>query len=289
MKRLTILFVLVLITSLVWAQQVDTPKKDTLLVRVLNKYVLVDGKKTSDYYAAGQEFRDTLNRLLNVINFDDATHQPTTYSRYTYSGMSCIGEEHFANNRLVWRFSLGYDAAGILISKKVEKVLPGDTALYLYITYKNKGGKPTEEAATAANGKVAYKAKLTYDKQGELVQKKVSVKGIVPIDSVLLCKRTLTYDSLQRITIENLVVEKVNTGSSTTRIEYKFGKEGYLSAKTIYNASGLATQREEHIYNIERKRIQEVKIYDGSGNLLEWRAYRYERYGSQPYMVRVID
>jgi len=291
MKKLlvTILVVIVACTAS-WAQQKETVKKDTLFVRVLNKYVLVDGKKTSDYYAAGQEFRDSLNRLLNVVNFDDATHGLTTYSRFFYAGMNRIKEEHFANKQMLWRISMNYDALGVIISKKVEKVSPGDTTLYLSITYKNNpNGKPTAEVGLVSNGKVAYKTKFTYDKSGELLQKKVSLKDLPPVDSILYCKRTLTYDSLKRVVEELVVTQKVNTSKTATKTDYKFGKEGFLSELVKYDANGAVVLRQEHIYNIQRKRIQEIKSFDGKGNLLEWRGYRYERYGSQPHMVRVID
>jgi hypothetical protein len=227
--------------------------------------------------------------LLNEINFDDATHMPTTYSRYTYNGMNRIGEEHFANNRMVWRTSLGYDGAGALISKRVEKVSPGDTMFYLSVTYKNTAnGMPKEEVGMAPNGKVAYKAKFTYDKRGELLQKKVSLKSISPMDSILLLKRTPLYDSLGRVISESVIIKKVD-GGDVSRTEYKFGKDGFLSELVRYDATGAIVLRQEHIYNIQRKRIQEIKSFDGSGKLLEWRGYRYERYGSQPHMVRVID
>lgn len=284
----TLLFIFVALSAS-FAQQVEKVKKDTLFVRVLNKYVLLDGKNTSKYYAAGQEFRDSLGRLLNEINFDDATHMPTTYSRYTYNGMNRIGEEHFANNRMVWRTSLGYDGAGALISKRVEKVSPGDTVFYLSVTYKNTAnGMPKEEVGMAPNGKVAYKAKFTYDKRGELLQKKVSLKSISPMDSILLLKRTPLYDSLGRVISESVTIKKVD-GVDVSRTEYKFGKDGFLSELVRYDATGAIVLRQEHIYNIQRKRIQEIKSFDGSGKLLEWRGYRYERYGSQPHMVRVID
>lgn len=285
----TLLFIFVALSAS-FAQQVEKEQKDTLFVRVLNKYVLLDGKKTSKYYAAVQEFRDTLGRLLNEINFDDATHMPTTYSRYTYNGLNRIGEEHFANNRMEWRIKLGYDGVGALTSKTVEKVSPGDTVFYLSIAYKNNAtGKPNEEVGMSPNGKVAYKVKFTYDKRGELLQKKVSVKSIPPMDSTLLFRRMLQYDSLGRVTLERVIIKKVNGGDVSSRTEYKFGKDGFLSELVKYDATGAVVLRQEHIYNIQRKRIQEIKSFDGSGKLLEWRGYRYERYGSQPYMVRVID
>lgn len=291
MKKILVTLLVVFVafsTSL--AQQIEKEQKDTLFVRVLNKYVLLDGKKTSKYYAAGQEFRDSLGRLLNEINFDDATHMPTTYSRYTYNGMNRIREEHFANNRMVWRTSLGYDGAGALISKRVEKVSPGDTMFYLSVTYKNTAnGMPKEEVGMSPNGKVAYKAKFTYDKRGELLQKKVSVKSISPMDSILLLKRTPLYDSLGRVISESVAIKNVDGGDVSSRTEYKFGKDGFLSELVKYDATGKVVLKQEHIYNVQRKRIQEVKSFDGSGKLLEWRGYRYERYGSQPYMVRVID
>ena len=289
MKKILVTLLAVFIAcSFSFAQQKE--KRDTLFVRVLNKYVLEDGKKTSDYYAAGQEFRDSLGRLINEINFDDVTHMPTTYYRYTYNGMNRIGEEHFANNRMVWRISLGYDGVGALITKKVEKVSPGDTVQYLSIVYKNNpNGKPKEEVGTTSNGKLAYKAKFTYDKRGELLQKKVSVKSISPMDSILLLKRTPIYDSLGRIISESLAINKVGAVDVSSRTEFKFGKEGFLSELVKFDATGKLILKQEHIYNIQRKRIQEVKSFDGSGKLLEWRGYRYERYGSQPYMIRVID
>jgi len=289
MKKILFTLLAVFIAcSFSFAQQKE--KRDTLFVRVLNKYVLVDGKKTSDYYAAGQEFRDSLGRMINEINFDDVTHMPTTYTRYTYSGMNRIGEEHFANNRMVWRISLGYDGVGALIAKRVEKVSPGDTVQYLSIVYKNNpNGKPKEEVGTTSNGKLAYKAKFTYDKRGELLQRKVSVKSMPPMDSILLMKRTPLYDSLGRVTSECVTIKKVDGDDISSRTEYKFGKEGFLSELVTYSDNGVVVLRQEHIYSIQRKRIQDIKTFDGYGNLLEWKAYRYERYGSQPYMIRSFD
>jgi hypothetical protein len=65
MKNILVTLLVVFVafsTSL--AQQIEKEQKDTLFVRVLNKYVLMDGKKTSKYYATGQEFRDSLGRFV---------------------------------------------------------------------------------------------------------------------------------------------------------------------------------------------------------------------------------
>jgi hypothetical protein len=267
-----------------WGQQ----NKDTLFVKVINKYVLADGQKTSKYYPIGQEFRDTLNRLLNVINFDDSTHRVTTYSRYFYKGMNRVKEEDYSQNKLQWVITMEYNAGGALVAKTIRHATSKDTAVYLSIAYINVDGHPVKETGYTAVGKTAYSAKLTYDKAGELILKKVKAKGIPPIDSVLFLKRVLTYDSLQRIVREDLS-EKLVGGEKRLSYVYTYGKEGFLNETQQFDATGKLFLRKEFIYTIQRKRIQEIKTFDGSGKLLEWRAFRYERYGSQPYNVRVID
>jgi len=285
MKKLIVtIFALVVTSSVMWGQQ----NKDTLFVKVINKYVLVDGQKTSKYYPIGQEFRDTLNRLLNVINYDDSTLLPTTYSRYSYQGMNRVKEEDFSQNKLQWVTTMEYDANGARVAKTIKQVNTKDTSVYLSITYKNIDGRPVQEKGYTGEGKVTYSVKYTYDKQGELILKKVKAKGVPPIDSVLLLKRVLTYDSLQRIIREDLS-EKLVGGEKHFSYVYTYGKEGFLNETQQFDAAGKLFLRKEFIYNLQRKRIQEIKTFDGSGKLLEWRAFRYERYGSQPYNVRVID
>ncbi len=285
MKKIIITFFAVVVTcSLLWGQQ----KKDTLFVKVINKYVLVNGQKTSKYYPIGQEFRDTLNRLLNVINFDDSTHRPTSYFRYSYKGMDRIKEEDFSQNKLRWVTTMEYDANGAVVAKTIKRVTPKDTVVYLSITYKNINGRPVQERGYTTGGKTAYSAKLTYDNQGQLILKKVKVKEIPPFDSILFLKRVVTYDSLQRIVREDFS-EKLVGGEKHFSYVYTYGKEGFVNETQQFDATGKLFLRKEFIYNLQRKRIQEIKTFDSSGNLLDWRAFRYERYGSQPYNVRVID
>lgn len=285
MRKITITLLAIFVTcSISLGQQ----KKDTLFVKVINKYVLVNGQKTSKFYPIGQEFRDTLNRLLNVINFDDSTHMVTTYSRYSYKGMNRIKEEDYSQNKLQWVTTMEYDANGAMVAKTIKRVTPKDTVVYLSITYTNIDGRPVQERGYTAVGKTAYSAKLTYDKQGQLILKKVKVKGVPPLDSILFLKRVVTYDSLQRIVRENFS-EKLVGGEKQFSYKNSYEKEGFLNEVQQFDAAGKLFLRKEFIYNLQRKRIQELKTFDGIGNLLEWRAFRYERYGSQPYNVRVID
>jgi len=291
MKRLFFLVLAVTLIS-ISTQAQQRPQQNIRRITVTFQYELEKGDKTNKYWAVYQEMFDSLGRLHTEVEWDFITHQPSKFQWHTYKGKQVVKTQFFVNNKLQMIKDYTYYNDSLTSQEEVTKVNPGDTSKYLIINYSgyNTFKKPEQIDAKTANGKVAYKAKYTYDSYGNVLTIKVKVKkDIYPLDSVVEMNCIHQYDSIGRIKNEQVSTLKYGKSLDIKNFRYTYDKKNRVIGISITNDKGLLISREEKIYDPNRNRIQQIKIYNSSNILVKWLAWRYELYKTKDLRFSEID
>lgn len=267
------------------------PQQNIRRITVTNKYVLENGKKTSKFWAVYQEMFDSLGRLHTEVDWDFTDHNPHGYIWHTYVGKQRIKTAIFKDEKLQTIKEYVYNRDSLVSQEVIKKVKPGDTSVYLSLTYKyNQFKKPIQIDAKAPNSKTVYTTKSTYDLKGTELTRKVKVKtGYIPIDSIISLISKPSYDSIGRLIKNPVTIVYVDNSKIFKDYNYTYDKKNNITGISILNDKGKLVSREERIYDPNRNRLQQIKYYDSNNNLIKWLAKRYEIYRTSDTRIGEID
>lgn len=289
MKRLFFLVLAALINITSQAQQ--RPQQNIRRITVTFQYELEKGDKTNKYWAVYQQMFDSLGRLHTEIEWDFITHQPSKFQWHSFIGKQVVKTQFFVGNSLKMIKDYTYTKDSLISQEVVTKVNPDDTSKYLIISYGyNALKKPEQVEAKLANGKVAYKSKYTYDNKGSLLTLKVKAKkDIYPLDSIIEMTCIPQYDSIGRMKSNHTSILKYGKSHEIKNFFYTYDKKNRMIGISVKNDKGMLISREERIYDSNRNRIQQIKLYNSSNALVKWLALRYELYKTNDLRFSEID
>ena len=135
-------------------------------------------------------------------------------------------------------------------------------------------GRLIEETEYTANGKKNYSTAYTYDKDGNLTEKRKQTRGSVYRD-------VYTYDGRGN----RLSWEYGYDGESAEREEYTYDENGNETARASYEADGTCSSREESAYD-EKGNLTATVSYDADGTVLSRNEYTYDAQGRMHAWIR---
>ncbi|PKP37748.1 MAG: hypothetical protein CVT98_05745 [Bacteroidetes bacterium HGW-Bacteroidetes-15] len=257
-------------------------------VTVISQYGIENGKYTSNSIPIHQQIYDSLGRLHTEIDYNPITRYPNNYRWHYFDGSTKLKSEFYLNEKL--SRTEEYDYANNLMNElRVFKVNESDTSLTLRVLYTyNSNNLLAKATGYNSAGKKGYTATYKYDSNGNEVERKVKGKRATPPDSILYLKRTLEYDSLNRISVENITITKEGGPQSTNQIIYKYDGNNNIKEKQINNINGKQIKRKEYVYRPDQ-RIQRQSTFDAENILIDFRAYRYEIYKTSDRRTRILE
>lgn len=287
-KLSTAIVALLLLPTLIFSQ--NREPQNIYRVTVNSRYVLEDGERTKQFFAINQQISDSLGRMHTEIDYDWETHHPNNYRWHYFEGQTKVKTDFFEDEKLRRIHKFKYQDDGKLSELKVLWVTESDTTLQVREEYTySSDGLLTKVKGYNNKGRRGFRAQYKYDEQGNEIKRRVRGRRAVPSDSIRKLERTLSYDSLNRITYETITVDKVNQPQKTRSMEYAYDEDGNLVEKSIYNSQKNLVRREEFVYRKRDNRIQQKMVYDADGNLIDHQAWRYEIYKTSDRRRRVLE
>jgi hypothetical protein len=258
-------------------------------VAVLSGYEIEAGKRKTNYFTITQLISDSLGRLHTEVDFDRATQLPTSYRWHYFENLQKVKSHFFTTDGLYSIEKYYYSPQNRLISKKIYLTKPGDTLLHMKVEYVyDPTGVLQRSVGYNAKGKKGYIASYLFDSKGTELERKVSGKKLTPPDSIMYLRREPSYDSLGRLVKEIVTTTKKVKPTETTTYGYRYDKDGLLVEKWQYNSKGLLVRRHEFINRSDR-RLNQIIEYDGVGNLVDHKAWRYELYKTNDRRHRILE
>jgi hypothetical protein len=258
-------------------------------VAVLSGYEIEAGIRKTNYFTISQLISDSLGRVHTEVDFDRATQLPTTYRWHYFDNLQKVKSHFYTTDGLYSVEKYYYNPQNKLTSKKIYSVNAGDTLLQMKVDYiYDQAGVLKQSIGYNAKGKKGYTTIYLYDSKGTELERKVSGKKLTPPDSILLLKRQPSYDSLGRLVKEIVTTTKKDKPTETITFSYRYNKDGLLIEKWQYNSKGLLVRRYEYINRSDR-RLNQIIEYDGDGNLIDHRAWRYELYKTNDRRQRTLE
>jgi hypothetical protein len=283
---LLVLFAYLLLPSTLKGQAVKP--QNIYRVTVNSLYEIENGKNTGKSVPIHQQIYDSLGRLHTEIDYDYKTQYPNNYRWHYFNGQVKMKTEFFHNEKLTSIAQYSY-ADGMLGELLLFSVSDTDTTLAIKESYfYNDIGKKIKAIGYTSKGRKGYQAKFLYDSTGNEIERKVKGKKSVPADSILYLKRTIEYDSLNRIAAEIITTRKFEQEQISKHILYKYDKENNTVEKLINNSEGEQIKRKEYDYRKDN-RIHIQRIYDANNNLIDFRAWRYEIYKTNDRKRRIYE
>ena len=258
-------------------------------VTVNSRYVLENGERTSKYYAIGQLISDSLGRLHTEIDYNWETHYPDNYRWHYFDQQTKVKTDYFFKEKLNYYKVFEYNQNKQLAKLLLYNVSNSDTTLVVSEehTYDDDGNR-VKTTGYNKDGKRVFKIRYKYDELNTEIQRKVRGRRAVPSDSIMRLTRTVEYDSLNRVVVEHLDIEKYGAPSLSTKSTFKFDENGNLVEEVITNKVSGKTIKKERLYRSDN-RIKGLKIYDSQDNLLDYQAWRYEIYRTANRTHRVFE
>ena len=183
-------------------------KQDVYSQRIVAAYELIDGKTTGNSYAKTQFILDSLGRCHTEIDYNMSS-AITSYRWITYAGTYRQTVRSFKTDILVQVDSFVYNNKGDILKRFLS--FPSDPGRSSYVeNYLYKNNLLNSIVATTSKNKTVFKTVFKYDSHGSEILRKVNVKAGIPLDSIVNLSRTVEYDSLGRISSEN--IDKVEIG-----------------------------------------------------------------------------
>jgi len=291
MKALNLIIVtlLILVSNNLFSQK--RPPQDIRRVVVTNRYILKDGKYAGEGTTVYQEIYDSLGRLHTEIEYDYKDKYPHIYKWHTYSGKNLIKSQLFQDGKLRMIKEFVYTSDSLLTQEIIKTVKPQDTSVFMVLTYKyNIINKPIQIEAKTSLGKTAYKTKSEFDSKGTEIFRTVKTKrGYCPLDSIIKMTCKPNYDSLGQLSSNLISITKLNKSIIINDYKYSYSIKGNLTGIKILDKNGKQISREERIYQENRNRISQIKLFDSNDNLSIWLGKRYELYKDKIRRERVID
>lgn len=286
-KVMAILIVLFLSGNLLYAQ-VEKPQ-NIYRVTVNSRYVIENGERTSTFFAINQLIYDSLGRLHTEIDFDWETHYPNNYRWNYFNGKQKVKTDFFFKEKLSRIEEYGFSENQRLVSLTLYLVNPNDTTLSVKEVYNyDKTGLVTKATGYDGRGKRGYRTSFKYDDEGNEIYRKVKGKRATPPDSVMLLQKEIAYDSLSRIAKETVTIDKVGTPRFIKTYDYSYTNDGNIAEKRIVDSQDNNVTRKEYIYRSD-KRLQQIMVFDDSGNLIDHLAWRYEIYKTSDRRFRTLE
>ena len=258
-------------------------------VRVQSRYVLEDGKRTSTFYAVNQQIQDSLGRLHTEIDYDWVTQYPNNYRWHYFDGLTKTKTEHFVNERLSRVEEFGRDSEGRITELRIFNASPADTILQVRVIYQlNPDGTIARATGFNSQGKRGFRATYTHDAKGTEIERRVRGKRVAPPDSIMRLSRVPLYDSLGRMVEEKVTTHRVNGEERFEHYTYTYDDKGNLVSRVSLDRLGNVMERRVYTYRHDN-RVQLLERFDGSGNLLEFTAWRYEIYRTSDRRHRTFE
>jgi hypothetical protein len=258
-------------------------------VAVLSGYEIEAGKRKTNYFTLTQLISDSLGRLHTEVDFDRATQLPTSYRWHYFENLQKVKSHFYTPDGLYRIEKYYYSPENRMISKKILLANPGDTLLHMSVDYVyGPMGVLHRSIGYNAKGKKGYTTSYIFDSKGTEVERKVSGKKLTPPDSIMYLKREPSYDSLGRLVKEIVTTTKKFKPTETIAYGYRYDKDGLLVEKWHYSSDGKLIKRFEFINRWDR-RLNQIIEYDGAGNLVDHRAWRYELYKTNDRRHRILE
>jgi hypothetical protein len=269
--------------------QIEHPQ-NIYRVTVNSRYVLENGARTSNFFAIGQLFYDSLGRMHTEITYDWETKQPSSHKWHYFEGQTKRKTDFFENNKLIRIEEYNFNNSGLLNQLLVHMVSTTDTSLLVKEVYSyNTANKISKATGYNNRGRKEYVATMKYDIHGNEIQRKVKGKRASPPDSILFLKRTIEYDTLNRMVAKIEIIEKVGQQRNTKSESFKYDSKGNIIEVFIKDNDGNQFKRKEFIYRSNDNRIQQQIVFDSNNNLIDHLAWRYEIYRTSDRRVRTLE
>ena len=277
-----------LFCSFIQVQAQNREPQNIYRVTVNSRYVLEDGKRTSKFFAIGQQISDSLGRLHTEIDYDWETRRPDNYRWHYFDGQKKVKTDLFVSSQLARINKYTYNDDGNLDELVIYNVTQSDTAFVVQEVYSYTDGLLTNVVGYNERGRRGFRARYRYDANGNEISRRVRGQRAVPSDSIMALERTLVYDSLGRIVRESKTLTKLGEPEQTSIMEYKYNDRGLLAEKSVFSSQNELHKRIEYNYRRDN-RIQQKIVYDGDDNLIDYLAWRYEIYRTPDRRHRVLE
>lgn len=260
-----------------YAQVGYRPLQNVRRVVVTFKYEVHNGKRTGNSCVVRQEIKDSLNRLHTILDWDCHSAQVKDYVWHTFNGSKIVCTQTFRNGQLIMQQDFTYSPDSALIAERITHVTNDDTALYATVRYTWRGNTRTA-VAFGPKGKRVWRSQSTYNSNGIEISRKTKIsRGFAPLDSIAVLRRHVAYDSLNRLTHEQ-IEEKRTDGRLTKRtIAYSYNTKGQLFERTVSDANGQVQYSERMEYS-NGGALKTISKFDAQGVLIDYHFKRYEVY-----------
>ena len=286
-RLLALLAVPFISVNLLYAQ-VEKPE-NIYRVTVNSRYVIENNERTSTFFAINQLIYDSLGRLHTEISFDWETHYPSNYRWHYFNGLQKVKTDFFYKEKLTRIEKYVLNEKQKLVSLSLYLVNQNDTTLGVREEYSyGNTGLVTKATGYNERSKRIYKTTFKYDAKGNEIYRKVKGKRATPPDSIVFLQKEIAYDSLNRIAEETVTLDKIGKPRITKTYAYAYTDDGSIAEKTIIESSGDILKRKEFIYRSD-KRLQQIKVYDKNGALIDHLAWRYEIYKTSDRRNRTLE
>ena len=287
-KYALVILALVLLPIFLKAQ--DRPSQQIRRITVINKYEIVDGKKTSKFRAIGQQFYDSLGNMHTITKLNYETGRIEGYTWNTYKDGKLLKSVEFLADKFQSKKVYTYNADMQKDNEVVYNIVNNDTVVVRISQYQySKNGKPIKIIVTDAKRKKLITQTFTYDIKGqEIIRKVKATKGFVPSDSIKELKNTPKYDSLGRLESE-LILIKYFGGKQENKINsYAYNEKGQNIKKIESDLKGNTTLIYTYRYNNSGRIIEQSKL-NAKEQYIESLAFRYELYRTSDLRYREIE
>ncbi len=258
-------------------------------VSVSSWYKVDDGKRTTSYFTLSQHISDSLGRLHTEVFWDRKTQNPLDIRWHFFTGKVKM-KTFFLNNAGVYRIEeYGYSGTGNINRISFKSVADGDTLLLQnHILKFEPTGKLIKTEVFDSRGKRGYVASHKFDANNVEIERKVKGKKLVPIDSILLLYRLPRYDSLNRMVSEEVRMVRHGNRREDYSKTYRYDNDNRLVEVTLAGSNGLVRERREYAYRNDGRLGQE-HLYNASGELIDFVAWRYELYKTNDRRERILE
>jgi hypothetical protein len=283
-----ILFAVIATTALNGFAQGEKPQ-NIYRVTVNSRYVIENGERTSKFYAIGQLISDSLGRMHTEIDYTWETRYPDNYRWHYFDGQTKVKTDFFFKEKLNHIETYSYNSNNQLQELKLLSVSEGDTTLVVREEYSyDTNGLLIRTTGFNNKGKRGFRARHKYDANGSEVERRVRGKRAIPADSIVFLKRIVEYDSLQRKINELVEIEKYGRPRGKTHYFYKYDNSGNLVEEVVKGINDAMIARKEFVYRRDN-RIQGMRLYNSTGELIDYQAWRYEIYKTPNRTHRILE
>lgn len=289
MKKYALVIVALILLPIFLKAQ-DRPSQQIRRITVINKYEIVDGKKTSKFRAIGQQFYDSSGNMHTTTNLNFKSGEVEGYTWNTFKDGKIMKRVEFLGDKFLSKKTYTYNSNMQVDQEFVYNVVNTDTVVVRISKYEyTNNGKPSRIIVTDSKGKKLCTQTFTYDIKGLEVKRKVkAVKGFVPLDSIIELKNTPKYDSLGRLESERILIKYFGGKKENKINSYIYNEKGQNIKKVESDIKGNTTFVYTYRYNNSGRIIEQSKL-NAKEQYIESLAFRYELYRTSDLRYREIE